>query len=181
MLKTSMQLLSEDNMTKKLAEYLLNNPVLYPILQLAKIVCLTNNFVTSIHQSAYNFLLNHSIQLIDEELQQGVRQEGDWSIQQKLFCSCKHCSETMNFLQSNDQQKIWPIAQDIRKHIMEQFKGMCIAVGLEVLKKGSPHKLVITKSDRIYKDSQEYMEKLKYYHDKLTRIITSQNYTQCLL
>ena len=151
----------------------IKNPVLYPTVQLVYISCALSNFVTADHKSAYNFLLNHLIRSISKEIKRGIRAEDDWSIEQKLCCNCEYCDEMMQFLKSNSNQKIWSIVMDVRKHIIEQCRGMCLPIHIEVVKKGSPHKLVITKNQTIHQDARDYFKKMQNCHNELIKITDS--------
>ncbi len=158
-----------DKIAQDLITYLIGNPVLYPHTELATIICSLNTFSSNkISKPVYDILCNHLIKSIDKELKQGCRKSTDWSIKKKLFCRCKYCKEANDFLSSNDEQKTWPIIKGIRKHIMDQFDEMDLPIKLEVLKKGSPHKLVMTKIQSLHKDARNNFKKLQAHYHELT-------------
>jgi hypothetical protein len=117
----------------------------------------TNNFVISA-------LKVHIWGRITEALKVGLRKKDDWSISVKLSCDCKHCKIAKDFLSSSiEQQKVWPIAGDIRQHIATVFHGVGLPVILKELKQGSPYKLVLTKDTNLHHQDKIRFQALTRY------------------
>jgi hypothetical protein len=161
-------MMQDDSVIKKLINYLISNTKLYPELDLADVLFELKDGIVGNHILEYSLLLDHVITSIGQELNMGLRDEGDWSIGAKLSCRCDYCKIAEDFLQSKTQSsKTWPIITQYRDHIIDVFKGLGLPIDLSVEKKGSPYKLVMVKNDKLYQDAKIKFDKLKYYDKKL--------------
>ena len=94
------------------------------------------------------------------------RAEGDWSITEKVPCQCPDCKELWIFLQSTENQEhIWPLAKQRRRHIHDIIDRMAIPVTHTTRRVGSPHKLTLTKTQELFKQEaarrKKALEQLK--------------------
>ena len=113
-------------------------------------------------------LRDHVARGIRQELDKGVRDSNDLSIDARPSCSCNLCKTAAEFLQSKtDSTKIWPIVAHEREHVIQAFNRLGVPVKFSVEKRGSPHKLVMVKSDKLYQISKERFDKLSEYYEKL--------------
>ena len=93
---------------------------------------------------------------LHKEVVSGLREAGDWSIEFKAKCKCEYCKILHEFMLSDTEiSKRWPIRQDIRSHIIDVIKKLEVPIGYDVEAKGSPHKLILTKSSSIYNDAEK--------------------------
>ena len=151
--------------------YVVEHPLLYPILKLADITINLQKEFSGSHLASYKKLKDAIMANISGELSSGPREKDDWSISGKLQCNCEYCKEAMAFLRSKTEfHKVWPIVMQHREHIIEQFRGHELPIDISVEKKGSPHKLVIIKSSKIYMDAIERFKKLKICLQRLKNI-----------
>lgn len=144
--------------------HLIENQILYPKTSLAKLL-LT---LTDEEKLRYQTLKTHLLQLMNNKILLGLQSESDWSIQVELPCTCQYCKVATEFLSSKtDRNKIWPIAASFREHIENELNGMDLPLSIKTEKKGSPHKLIITKEPRMHKEAKAKFEELKECYDKL--------------
>ncbi|HEV2916297.1 MAG TPA: 2OG-Fe(II) oxygenase [Candidatus Babeliales bacterium] len=153
----------------ELIDHLITNQDLYSEIDLAELYF-------SFDQEIFTQLLNPYIKAlhdflvitIDQKCQISVPSQNDWSIKTTLPCKCQHCTIVAEFLHaSNEKQKIWPLVEQFRKHIIDTMKDLELPIDLSVEKKGSPYKLVMVKNDSLHKDAQEKLDKFKNYQKKL--------------
>jgi hypothetical protein len=84
--------------------------------------------------------------------EQPVRADGDWSVPWSGGCGCELCGAFGRFLAERDEVKLeWPLAEIRRKHVTEQIANAELPVRHEVWKFGSPHTLVLTKTDELFR------------------------------
>lgn len=154
---------------EKVIQYLISSSQLYTEESLAKLFFNLQEIVQPHLWKYYATLKTHLIAEIQEKIALGKRFEDDWSILIKLPCSCEHCKTAQAFLSSKtEKSKIWPIVMEIRKHIFNVFEDMGLPVDLSVEKKGSPHKLVIVKNEKLHQEAQRRWDALNAYHKRLT-------------
>jgi hypothetical protein len=90
------------------------------------------------------------------------RIEGDWSIREKTPHNCDDCRELKSFLESSSRyQFMWPMAEARRRHIHNVIESMDIPVTHETLRKGSPYKLVLTKTKELFTNENSQRESIK--------------------
>jgi hypothetical protein len=85
-------------------------------------------------------------------VEQPVRADGDWSVPWSGGCGCELCEAFAAFLAERDGVKLeWPLAETRRKHVTEQISNDELPVRYEVWKFGSPHTLVLTKTEELFR------------------------------
>lgn len=160
--------LRDDSIVRKIAGHVTSNPALYPAPDLADMVLELPKKDKGVSLPAVEALRDDAAQGIRRELDKGLRAKGDWSIEAQPSCKCAYCRTAVDFLKSaTESRKIWPIAQQHRDHIMNVFSGSGLPIRFEVRKEGSPHKLVITKSERLYEDEKKRFERLKSLDERI--------------
>ena len=167
LLQSCIDLSKEENVLTELILYLQKNIILYPYLELSEIFIALNLVNKNDIFPSYEILLNHIKKGFEKELEQGLRKNNDWSIQHNLTCNCEYCTELQMFLESNEKQKIWAIVQATRSHIAYSLEDMLLPLKIETLKKGSPHKLILTKENIIHKNSATRLKEVQIAHNKL--------------
>ena len=87
---------------------------------------------------------------------QPARADGDWSVPWSGGCGCELCGTLGRFLAERDDVKLeWPLAEIRRKHVTEQIDYAELPVKHEVWKFGSPHTLVLTKTEGLFRREAE--------------------------
>ena len=80
------------------------------------------------------------------------RADDDWSVPWSGGCSCELCGTLGQFLADGGQRTLeWPLAEARRKHIKSKISIAELPVKHEVWKFGSPHTLVLTKTDELFR------------------------------
>ncbi len=160
--------LRDDSMVRKIVEHVTSHSALYPAPDLGDMVLELEKRGAGASSPACEALRDYAAQNIHRELGKGLRTEGDWSIEAQPSCKCAYCRTTVDFLKSTTEAiKVWPIAQQHRDHIMNVFRGSGLPIRFEVRKEGSPHRLVITKSERLYETDKKRFERLKSLDERL--------------
>jgi 2OG-Fe(II) oxygenase superfamily len=79
------------------------------------------------------------------------RAANDWSIRTLPPCKCKDCKILKDFLSnSSAQSHVWPLAKDRRQHIHQIIDGSALPVTHVTHREGSPHKLVLKKTEELF-------------------------------
>lgn len=165
----SCSVLQEGAITKQLVEHLVSHSALYSELDLAEIFIDQQRHMTGVHQPAGDTFKTYVTKSIQEALDKGAPVAGDCSIHEKLTCQCEHCTVAQSFLRSKtESNKVWPIITAHRDHIMDVFSGCGLPVTLSVEKKGSPYKLVMIKSDKLYQQAKTRFDKLLFYSEQMS-------------
>jgi hypothetical protein len=160
--------LQDEQTTQKLMNYVISNTGLYPEHDLGNMIIKAQTSTENNPPSCYVLLRNHVAKGMRAELDTGLRDPNDWSIEARLACTCDLCKAAKAFLKSKtDSTKIWPIVMSNREHVMDHLERLGLPVKLSVEKRGSPHKLVIVKSDKLYEISKERFDKLSENYEKL--------------
>ncbi len=88
---------------------------------------------------------------ISAELNLPRRDKDDWSIREKLSCTCADCKTLKKFLVAKTQKtKIWPLAGDRRQHIEGEINYMELPVSHTTETTGRPYKLVLNKTAQLF-------------------------------
>ncbi len=101
--------------------------------------------ITTIAQSLAN--------ATERSLAQPERSPGDWSINSfdDSGC-CNDCTQLAAFLHNAQEQRLtWPLAKPRRQHIHHRIDEAELPVTHQTLRQGSPHKLVLTKTDALFR------------------------------
>jgi hypothetical protein len=96
----------------------------------------------------------HCATALHTELARPERAAADWSIIDfaRPQC-CADCAKLQTFLESaTDQQLVWPLAQTRRQHIHQRIDQQELPVTHQTRHEGSPHKLVLTKTSKLFTD-----------------------------
>ena len=96
------------------------------------------------------------------------RKAGDWSITETGQCGCADCKVLVEFLQSSRlDRKVWPLAKGRRQHIHQAIDAIGIPVTHKTERRGSPHKLHLTKTKQLFVQEQTQRARLKEALDDL--------------
>jgi len=81
-----------------------------------------------------------------------ARVDDDWSVPWSGGCGCELCGTLGEFLADRGERMLeWPLAEARRKHVKGQVSSAELPVKYEVWKFGSPHTLVLTKTDELFR------------------------------
>jgi hypothetical protein len=81
-----------------------------------------------------------------------ARADDDWSVSWSGGCGCELCGRLGAFLADHSERTLeWPLAEARRKHVKNQINAAELPVKHEVWKFGSPHTLVLTKTDELFR------------------------------
>jgi len=81
-----------------------------------------------------------------------ARADDDWSVPWSGGCGCELCGTLGEFLAGRSERTLeWPIAEGRRKHVKDQISSAELPVKHETWKFGSPHTLVLTKTDELFR------------------------------
>jgi hypothetical protein len=78
--------------------------------------------------------------------------EDDWSVPWPGGCGCELCRTLSGFLADRSERTLeWPLAEARRNHVKGQISSAELPVRHETWKFGSPHTLVLTKTDELFR------------------------------
>ncbi len=81
-----------------------------------------------------------------------ARPADDWSVSWPGGCGCELCGSLGEFLAGLGERTLeWPLAEARRKHIAGQIRTAELPVTHKVWKFGSPHTLVLAKTDELFR------------------------------
>jgi hypothetical protein len=81
-----------------------------------------------------------------------ARADDDWSVPWSGGCGCELCGTLGGFLANRSERTLeWPLAEARRKHVKDQISSAELPVKREIWKFGSPHTLVLTKTDELFR------------------------------
>jgi hypothetical protein len=147
--------LKEASLYNKTIQHIISHKDKYPVLEL--VGGLAPFLGTPEEAKTYGTaaLANHIQDNLRQELDRGLRSPDDWSIKTPLGCNCEWCKTATNFLQDSTEIKcVWPVVQAGRDHVHTRFSMLELPVSLSVEKKGSPHRLIMVKTDRLYQNAK---------------------------
>jgi hypothetical protein len=147
--------------------HLLSKNELYSVLDIADIY-FSFETVSAHFQSIFKTIHRYLSKYIDEALSVGLRDHSDWSITIPNGCSCEHCKIMKAFVRNqNEHEKIWPLSEQYRDHVSSVISNLALPIDISVVKKGSPYRLIIRKTERLYLDAKEQFDSLRRYQEKL--------------
>jgi 2OG-Fe(II) oxygenase superfamily len=81
-----------------------------------------------------------------------ARAGDNWSVSWSGGCGCELCGTLGGFLTDRSERTLeWPLAEARRKHVKNEISVAELPVKHEVWKYGSPHTLVLTKTDELFR------------------------------
>jgi len=147
----------------ELIEYLLAHDTLYPSADLVTVLLSFKQDYQQqevsqwLHQKALRQLYERLL----AQIQKGPRKSSDWSIMDSNQCSCNDCRDLNSFLQSKStQEKIWPLNKNRRMHIHRTIDEMRLPVSHQTQRTGSPHKLVLKKTSKLFSRDKKQFKKI---------------------
>lgn len=143
--------------------YIINDSELYPILNLINVLNILKSSLKNKNPAKWGYekLSQYIVAQLENEKTNGLRNIDDWSINEKWSCNCHDCMILSDFLQSKtENKKIWPLAKDRRMHIHRAIDGLAIPVTHETEHTGSPHKLILTKTDKLFAQAKQRFDKV---------------------
>lgn len=161
-------LISDNQQFEFLLSSLIENPLLYPLDTLIKILLEIKPYILERHIKQYKSFKEDVINILKKYIDNGPRESDDYSIESNITCTCKYCDTAKEFLNSKDEQEmIWPIAGDHRDHIGSVFYNYNIPVDLSVRKQGSPYKLIMVKKKDYFTQERKEYDRLYKLHLKI--------------
>lgn len=108
---------------------------------------------------------------LQSELKEADRPAGNWSIDVALACSCQDCKTLQDFLlDPSETSLVWPMSKDRRRHMHHQIDEAKLPLTHKTQRLGSPHKLVLTKTPALFKQSKQRVQVLNKALKKLTQL-----------
>ncbi len=100
-------------------------------------------------------LHEHLMAALDVAIAQPERELSDWSIEPPRDCACALCRELASFLRDGSRiRHAWPLAKDRRQHVHHAIDSNGLPVTHETLRTGSPHTLVLTKTNALFQNER---------------------------
>lgn len=149
----ALNIINDIKTQKDILEYIISKQKLYPALGSIKLLPKIKD------PELHSLLKTHISNSLKNEIDAGLRNQEDWSIDTKSQCKCDYCVIFNEFMSSKDEiNKRWPIRQEIRSHIVDVIEKLEVPIGYDVEAKGSPHKLILVKLDSIHSDAKARFE-----------------------
>ncbi|MDX2050070.1 MAG: hypothetical protein SFT93_02695 [Rickettsiaceae bacterium] len=149
----ALQIIDDANTQKEVLEYVISKPKLYPALELIKLLAIIRS------PELYTLLKTYILHILQNEIDTGLRNQDDWTIDAKSECNCEYCGIFNDFMNSrSEKNKIWPINQDIRYHIMSMIDELEVPIDYDTEEKGRPYKLLLAKSNSIHTYAKKRFE-----------------------
>ncbi len=144
-------------------EHVMEYTLIYPPLELMELFYFLEKNIkqNDLKQWGYFQLFEYVFDAVQKENEAGLRQPDDWAMPEKSHCTCEDCNFLNDFLQSSTSKTIvWPMAKNGRAHIHNVIDGLGIAVTHQTQRTGSPHKLILTKTNKLHLDSKIQFQKV---------------------
>jgi hypothetical protein len=157
----------------ELLNHITNHAELYPSLELTNVVYYLEETLDkkALDPWHYQKLFDYTYHEIKKEKDKGLRKKNDWSIKEKLSCACADCKTLSEYLQSDTVQHTrWPMGKNRRAHIHQAIDGLGIPVTHQTEHTGSPHKLILTKTDNLYNQAKQRFDRLEIALSRLDKI-----------
>jgi hypothetical protein len=139
-------------MHTRLADYLVNNVTLYDPLELAELVLRLERGGGEDQAWGHQILHRHVVDKLTDEFSKPARKKDDWAIAQTVGCDCADCKTLNAYLQaSSEREKVWPLAQARRGHIHRAIDSIGVPVTHQTRREGRPYRLVLRKTDDLFK------------------------------
>lgn len=152
---------------KKLIKYL---ETTYPPLSLSEVLFWLKDNLSPSNFFKFKNLKDYVQRLVSEKLSP-LKVEDNWSLPINTGCDCKHCEKVNDFFKSKTEVKvIVPAVTRDRAHVCRFLKTYHDHVKFEILKEGSPHKILIEKLPKIKDDNNKVAKNLSTCLKKLQKI-----------
>jgi hypothetical protein len=116
-------------------------------------------------------LRQHAVDKLTAELSKPARKKDDWAIVQTVSCDCADCKILNAYLRaSSERQKVWPLAQARRGHIHRALDGIGVPVTHRTQREGRPYRLVLRKTDDLFKREAIRRERVMQALGKLSDV-----------
>jgi hypothetical protein len=96
-------------------------------------------------------LYEDCVRTVSARVEAPPRAPGDWSIVTPFRCKCELCARLGQFLRAGAERQLdWPLAKDRRAHVHQTITSHEIPVTHVTQRVGSPHRLVLTKTNGLF-------------------------------
>lgn len=158
-------------MHTRVAGYLVNNETLYDPLELAELALRLERVDGETQAWGHRILHQHAVDKLTAELSKPARKKDDWAIAQTVSCDCADCKTLNAYLQaSSERQKVWPLAEARRGHIHRAIDGLGVPVTHQTQREGRPYRLVLRKTDDLFKREAMRRERVMQALSKLSEV-----------
>jgi hypothetical protein len=113
------------------------------------------------------------VQTLRDDLARPERAPDDWSITRFDGSDCcEDCAQLAAFLlDATQQQMTWPLAKPRRQHIHHRIDEVELPVTHRTLRQGSPHKLILTKTDDLVRQDADHRRAVRTWLDSAERLL----------
>ena len=118
-------------------------------------------------------ITRHLVPTLQDDLARPDRATDDWSITrfQSTDC-CQDCAHLAAFLLDADRQQMtWPLAKPRRQHIHHRIDETELPVTHQTLRQGSPHKLILAKTDDVFRQDADHRHAARAQLDAAQRLL----------
>lgn len=171
-------MVNHSDIYRELSKHLIDHMALYPPIELVSVIYFFEENVNCHELETWDYknLFDYVFRELENEKALGLRKVDDWSIKETWSCSCQDCGSLNEFLKSSTTQTItWPMGKDRRSHIHGTIDGLSIPVTHETQHTGSPHKLILTKTDKLYSQAKKRYDNIEKALFLLTKIRKKQS------
>jgi len=154
---------------------IIDHITLYPALDLMRVFQRNKAHFTGQHAKkwGYQTLFNVVLNELKKEHANGLRRANDWSIREKIPCACDDCLVLKDFLTSKQSKTMtWPLAKKRRAHIHRAIDELGVPVTHQTEHIGSPHKLVLTKTNKLHTQAKKRFTTLEQTLADLSKTTT---------
>jgi len=105
-----------------------------------------------------------------QDVQQGVKGQENWRIEDSLSCGCEACKQLNAFLFRADAKQTKLLINDQkRRHLSSRITKQAIFVKVEIDKTSKPYAFVVTKPEELYKEAEKRYLAVKQAKNKLEK------------
>jgi hypothetical protein len=141
--------------------------LLFDLIEISRFIKL-QSYKREVTEAQSSRLLDFVRDKVTRALDCPPRTAGDWSITQTVSCGCADCKILTAFLQSSgEEHKVWPLAKRRRMHIHQAIEAMSVPVTHKTERRGSPHKLHLTKTKQLFLQDRQHRDRLEEAKDDL--------------
>ena len=153
--------------------HMMSDIELYPALELTNIIYFFDKILKKheLKRWDYQKLFDYVYNELEKERNLGLRKIDDWSIKENVSCKCEDCNVLSEFLQSDTEKNMrWPMGKDRRAHIHRAIDGLGIPVTHQTEHTGSPHKLILIKTDKLYSQAKQRFDNVEKALCRLAKV-----------